>query len=86
MGSPAKSSTDSSLGTKIGPKTTRNQFPSRVYGVSASQEFWKVLEEFGKETGLTRSAAIVEICCRYFNNPALATKPAGRPRKVRVKA
>lgn len=82
MGSPAKSTTPSNLGQK---KTSRNGFPTKVYGVSASNEFWKALENFGKQTGLTRSAAIVEICCQYFNAPELATKRAGRPRKTRVK-
>ena len=63
----------------------RNDRPTQVYGISASKEFWDRLTQFSQDTGMTRSAALVEIVSKYFNDSSLTTNPAGRPKKKRVK-
>jgi predicted DNA-binding protein len=63
----------------------RNDTSTQIHGISASRKFWERITQFGQDTGMTRSAALVEIVSKYFNDPSLTTNPVGRPKKKRVK-
>jgi hypothetical protein len=59
--------------------------PSKVFGISATQDFWKEVDKQMEETGMTRSAVVVESCIQSWGVKLAPTRSVGRPRKKTVK-
>ena len=66
-------------------RVVSKQPATRVYGISASVEFWDQVHIKSQETGQGRSSVIVEALAAYWGLPDVASKSVGRPRKVMVK-
>jgi hypothetical protein len=68
-------------------KQNRNRgLTSQVYGISGSIEFWDKVEQVSDETGMGRSAVIVETLTLYWKLKGVNTRSVGRPRKKTVKS
>jgi hypothetical protein len=68
-------------------KKSRNEYATKVFGISAPNKFWEVVWEYAVERGLTRSAALVELVQRGIGKKAPpASEAVGRPRKKTVKS
>ena len=63
------------------PKKKRNDGDTAVHGVSASQEFWQLVQKKMAETGMTRSKLIVDTCIAAWGLPeSVKAKRPGHPR------
>lgn len=63
----------------------RNSSPSKVYGISATEDFWKEVDNQSKETGMSRSAVVVESCISAWKIKMAPVARVGRPRKKTVR-
>lgn len=62
------------------PKKKRNDGDTAVHGVSASQEFWQLVQKKMAETGMTRSKLIVDTCIAAWGLPeSVKAKRPGHP-------
>lgn len=59
----------------------RNDGGTKVFGISATKEFWDEVEAQMAETGMSRSAVVVETCIFNWKVSILPAKSVGRPKK-----